>query len=190
MFAKQVESLRRLAIERVLYYEIAYEGGTPERTRYGAIFDSLDFGLELQTVDGQSFYIVWDGRCCQYGLTLELGSLANELGTFAVWDVTGASRWQHVLYQPITAVNIYWLRVEEDSDKIWCPDTIELIFESGQRVFLVAAQYFREHDYLFVLSDELVVIFDEAVAQRYQIGPFANGPWRGVGSAAPSTSGK
>lgn len=170
-FEAQVASLRGKRLSGVRYFEIYYTGGQAGWDTWPA-FDTLDFGLDLITDDGQILGITWGTEFIQYGLSLVDGSVQATVVDAAVWDVGTQSRWASLLGQQVTGSILYW-REDDILDPHVYPEDLELRFATGTRVFLCAQQYLPESDMFFGMSDQVSVFFDEDVAQRYRVGPFA-----------------
>lgn len=159
-------------LARVSYCEIDDEGHQPDWARYGSRFDALDFGLELETTRGEVFHMIWDDKFCQYGITLDKEVIREKVINCSIWDVTKNSRWYSVINTPIEAITIYRSWIDTDHIQVLCPTAFEIIFESGQHVFVAAARYFSDRDVLAPLTDEVAVLFEYEQAKRYRIGPF------------------
>jgi hypothetical protein len=171
-FELQASAISGHAIVRVHYAEIAYETGKPEWGYFGERFDTVDHGIDLETVSGEIFSITWNGQSYGYGLMLQPGSIVQQIADAAVWDVTSTSRWRDILHVPINEVVVHWSWVEDNGGRIYYPQDLEIRFASDKRIFLSAAEYLPEQDALFPMSDNIVVIFDDDTARHYDVGPF------------------
>lgn len=171
-FENIVMRLQGRRVMRVYYYEIPYETGAPSWNR--DVMDTLDFGLELEVESGQIFSITWGDEFVQYGISISENSLTMNVIDVRVWDVTMASRWSSIIGQMIVDIDTYWSWVESDDERQYYPQDIRLVFESGQSVFLSAAQYVEDSDELLGFADEVTVIFSDDVARHYRVGPYAD----------------
>lgn len=189
-YEQRVAAVVGRCISTVRYYEIAYE----ESQLYwdNGQFHSLDFGLDLKMEDGCRFKISWDSEFYQYEISLSEGSLADQLAeSVAMWDVSNHPKWKPLLHNEIVDAKVYWSWVEfttwqkQDSlgrhlrqlfqkpERRDYPQDVELVFASGGRAFFSAAQYLKDEDKLFGMSDEVTVIFSDEVAARYEVGSYA-----------------
>lgn len=88
-------------------------------------FDSVDFGLELQTESGSVFSVTWDppGRFEGIGLREQprLGTGVRADAAVAVWDVTGRSRWAALRGAEILDVRPHYQPWDEHVGSYWCP---------------------------------------------------------------------
>lgn len=165
----------------VRYFEIAYESAEPTWALSPQVGHCLDFGVDLETVDGSVFGIIWDAEFFQYGIGIKTVSLANHLRRYHVWDVSDNDEWHQFIGSSISRVRVYWswVETEGEDERLYYPQHLELGFDMGQRIFFSASEYFEDRDVLFPMSDAITVIFDEAVAQRYEIGPYGEEVDRG-----------
>lgn len=169
MFELEVRRLCGARLSRVRYYEVS--GGDPA---WDAIpeLDTADFGLDL-VCDTGAFHITWDSTFWSYGLRVKCGTLLDHLRSALFTEVTEASRWTTLIGQQITDVTVQWddIPLPEYGYGTHYPQEIILSFELGAHVLLSAATYQDESHTLFGMSDNVVVIFDEAVARRFGVGP-------------------
>jgi hypothetical protein len=174
-FEQHAQALCGQRIAKVRYFEINYEDGQLGWNYYGNRFDTLDFGLELEMESGELFDVIWDKEFVQYNLSLRNGSLREEFlnGIVAVRDVTTEPNWRRLQHQPISEVRVYWSRQEVDGVRTFYPQTIEITFAEADKVYLSAASYRPSRDELWSVSDDVLVIFRDEVAQRYHVGPYA-----------------
>jgi hypothetical protein len=163
------------SISAVAYYEIQYEGGFVGWRSTPNVGHLLDQGLDLTMVDGHSCLVTWGQTFNQYDLLVRAGTLRDELTAGCSYDVSRERPWNSLLGRRILDVAVYWSWVEEevgDSRKrIHYPLDLAVSF-GDSTVFLCARRYFWERDEFFPAGDEIAVIFDDAAARRYRIGPF------------------
>lgn len=173
------ESVVRLLVGRsisaVAYYEIQYEGGFVGWRSTPNVGHLLDHGLDLTMGDGHTCLVTWDQTFNQYDLLVRAGTLRDELTGGRRYDVSRERPWNSLLGRRILDVAVYWSWVEVDvgdsRKRIHYP--LDLAVSCGDStVFLCARQYFRERDEFFPGGDEIAVIFDDAAARGYRIGPF------------------
>ena len=158
-------------IARVQYVELAYPDDEQWWNR-NSLFDSLDYGFTIESARGNAYHFSWNNEFFPYGLSLaiDLGGGDENVRT---WDVTAASRWVDVIGQPITAVTVFWDRVQgEGEEPVYYPQDVVLEFRSGYRIFISALEI-RSPDEWYWAMDNLVVIFNDLnLARRYHDGPY------------------
>jgi hypothetical protein len=161
------------SISKVRYIEIDYQDQLPYwENEY---FHNIDFGVELETENGNFFRIKWDSEFFQYEISLNKGTLKDKFsdGIF-VWDVTRHAKWIPYINIKIVDVKIYWSWVKVEGKRFDYPQDLEMIFANGEKIYFSASQYFEDRDELFGFSDEVTVIFHEEVAKRYKVGLYSS----------------
>lgn len=98
-------------IEAVRYVEVHHEG-LARPTWRGAIFDSLDFGLEFDLDDGATWSVIWKQQDANEGLLVYPGTLVpTEIcvdAHIAIWDAT--AHWHGRGPVTISRVTPVWTR--------------------------------------------------------------------------------
>lgn len=171
MFEQEVRQLCGGRLSRVRYYELP--GGWPSWDAFPEC-DTAEQGLDINC-GSKTFHVTWDNTFFSYGLRVQSGALLDRLRTALVTEVSEDSRWAPLVGQRIVDASVYWHELQDgqSGEVIRYPQDIVLTFEAGARVFLSAAKYETTTSTLFGMSDNVVVTFDEQVAQRLRIGPFA-----------------
>ncbi|WP_146448588.1 hypothetical protein [Bythopirellula polymerisocia] len=54
------------------------------------------------------------------------------------------------------------------------PQDVKLAFTCGKHIYLSASQYVDTSDSLYGMSDDNLVVFEEAVAKKYRVVPHAS----------------
>jgi hypothetical protein len=152
--------LRRLvgrAVVRVRYVEIQYEGLT-EPAWLGGVFDSLDFGLEMDVDGGATWSVIWKQGGRNEGLLVYQGSLVGseimEGSSIAIWDAT--DRWRELGPHVIASVIPVWTRpFEEESDL--CLGALVLASEDQKKAVLTLGD--RGRDLSYKPSHDNVAVF-------------------------------
>jgi hypothetical protein len=133
-------------------------------------FDAVDFGVELDTADGVTFGLVWQQAGMNEGITMRRESLRPGRlvadGAFAIWDVTERSRWTALMPQRVTAVELFWHRLEHSGDL--CCDGVTIRFGS-EALHLTIGD--ADGGGRLVGSADNVAVLGEDAARRYRIGP-------------------
>jgi len=163
-------------IAAVRYYEIRYPSGQP--AWQAKDFDSVDFGLEIQTAAKRLFTIVWESSS-SLGLLFYGGSIDRELsGGQAVWDVTDLIRWCGFVGRPIIGSRVFWANGETKEGKIIpAPGCVSLEFDRGDAVYIAEGEFLEKtHD--IVMGDNVTVFFGAEVSRIYQVGPFMREDFR------------
>jgi hypothetical protein len=88
-------------------------------------FDSVDFGLELETESGSVFSVTWDPPGMHEGIGLReqplLGTGVRADAAVAVWDVTGRSGWAALHRAEILDVRPHYQPSDAHEGSYWCP---------------------------------------------------------------------
>lgn len=158
-------------IVEVYYVAIDYEDGIP----YWDVRDAHapEFGLNLTLESGQTLGITWGWEFYQYALTFSETLLQGVIISPSVWNVSDKSQWTTLLHQRIDEVIIYWYEWNEKKRKESAPRDMEILFETGARVYIASAEYDFEKDPPQILcEDNITVIFEDEVAKRCQLGRF------------------
>jgi hypothetical protein len=183
----QVRSLAGQRLSGVAYFEIGYDGSSKPAWNRDPDFDSLDYGLELRFESGDVCWISWGNDFYTYALRIEINT-HEDRGRMRVWEVSETSRWRSLVGQEITGAQIYWDWQQVGSHpRQWGPQDLELTFQGGAVVFISALEIAPGHD-PFGHTNNVTVIFDEHVARRYPVGPFARTPHRTPGGASAGPS--
>jgi hypothetical protein len=128
---EQAAALRGERIGRVCYLEFADESAQNGWNRYGDRFHTLDYGLELEMESGQVYSIVWDWEAAEYGITVQPGSVQDDIQNCAVRDVTTDPAWAGLLHRPITAVQVYWGMWEETDGEGFTREEIQAALDKN-----------------------------------------------------------
>jgi hypothetical protein len=84
--------------------------------------DSVDFGVELETMSGRTFSITWDSPGMTEGLGIDelplLGSAVLEDAATAVWEVGERSAWATLIGGEVTQVRMHYRPWGEQG--FWC----------------------------------------------------------------------
>jgi len=172
-FEESFRVLEGRALKRVAYYELDYGTGEPNWRVDKGQLHSVDFGVELETEQGEVYSITWDRTFAQYDLCLMSGSLAQRFPSVPRWDVTAEQPWSDVLHRPISKTILYWSAwIEPNGDHLYYPQDLELDFHPDQRLFISVLDHHRDNDTLFGGTDNIAVTYNDETARRHRIGPF------------------
>ena len=156
-------------VTQVMYYEIEYQNGEQFWNR-DPRFDSLDYGLDLMTKDGEVFGIIWDNEFFPYGVSIKNEPLLGKhVINASIIDVSTSSRWSEILGQKIVQAKIVWSWVKEGNgkEKIYYPQDLVIQVESGQEVFISALEI--ENGRPHPIADHITVMFDRSIAATFQV---------------------
>ncbi len=174
-YEKRVQELIGHTLAEVLYFEIDYhnEAGIPLNEPAWSRdprFDSLDFGLELQTNEGDSFWITWGQEFYLYNIAVERNT-SDDRSRMRKWNVTHESRWFRLIGKQIIEVQTYWSWVERVSEQGWerfdFPQDLRITFETGETVYISAFEIWPDGSYNG-FTDNITVFFDEDTAKFFQ----------------------
>lgn len=175
-FKALVQKMVGLTLSEVLYYEIEYE--KPGYAYQPDIGHFLDFGLDLVADDGKCFAILWDSTFFQFGLGVYRNSAKELLRNTHWWTVTNDSQWQQFIGKTIESAEIYWSWVAGSLDapeetRTYYPQDIVLTFSNNRRIYVSASEYEEKSDSVCGLSDNVMVVFSDCIASKYQLAQFA-----------------
>ena len=168
-FESSIQNLVGEIIQRVSYFEIAYENGK-EYWNSEPEFDSLDYGLDLKMGSGVTKGIMWGGEFYQYGISLVPASLDSQLKGNRKLDVSTVSRWQELIGSRIKSAKVVWPWVKEHGllkEKFYYPQDLILTFLGGKKVYISALEI-RENKPCG-LADNITVFFDKTIASKYGV---------------------
>lgn len=154
-------------IKKVSYFEIDYGEPTFELSDH----HSLDYGLQLETDNGENYYMIWDSQYFQYDLKFKKGTLNQELNPdskISCHDVSQSQYWSDRVGQKLNNIKSYWSYVMtgEKPDKKYYPQDIELSFDNGLNV-IVSAIEIRPDGQINGMADHISVFFDSEAAIKY-----------------------
>ncbi len=159
-------------LRAVRYYDIAYDHGLPGWNWWNGAFHNPDFGLELSLEGTDDCFIGWGSQFLDYNLFAYDSAAAFDYYAPRSYDVSGEAGWHSHLGQVIRQIRIFWSFWEDEGQKLWYPQDLELSFEDGSKVWMGAYLYMAPYDYLFPSGDELLVVFDQEAARKYCMGPY------------------
>ncbi|GAA4441441.1 hypothetical protein [Bremerella cremea] len=178
--AEYEANLNRLigfVIERVTYFELDYQDGQSHFRDRADTGHFLDYGVELVDRSGRSVCVTWDATFFQYGLGVSIDVPGEKVLAGVAYDVTADPQWLPFIGSRVSSVASYWSWVgesmEADAKRTYYPQDIRLTFENQRSIYLSAAQFLGDSDKLYGMADNVLILFDEAVAQHHQIGPWA-----------------
>ena len=162
------------AFSHVAYLEPATTDLTEPRTGEG--FDEAGVGLEFTTSDGAVFSAVWQMEGYNEGLSFGPGDGESRHRRYALrrFDVTRSAQWQPLLGPRVTGVGVGWHVPNEGcAEAVWA---VRLDLEGGRTV-LVALGRSEGTGVLDYQPDEVVVVFDEELAESYRIPAQTKSAW-------------
>lgn len=138
-------------------------------------FDQVDMGIELVLTDSRTFVAAWEMKGYCEGLAFGLFPSNNYIRNERVKPIGAAylEEWKGRCAKTITSVGLAW-HVPDDR----CPDTIWSVrigMEDADVV--IALGEAKEQGRIDYQPDSLVVMFDPAVANSYEILASAQTAW-------------
>lgn len=154
-------------IKKVSYFEIDYGEPTFELDDH----HSLDYGLQLETDNGETYYMIWDSQYFQHDLKFKKGTLRQELSPdskISCHDVSKSKYWSDRIGQKLNSIKSYWSYVMSDGkpDKKYYPQDIELSFNNGLNVIISAIEV-KPDGQVCGMADHISVFFDSETAIMY-----------------------
>jgi len=176
-FDANLSRLIGFTINRVVYFEIDYQNGRPNFRDHPETGHFLDFGLEMTDPSGSPTCITWDGTFFQYGLGVFIDTPSTEVLSGLSYDVTSDPEWTPFLGLSVTRADSYWSWVADsmapNAKRTYYPQDIRLMFDNDRCLYFSAAEFLNDSDKLFGMSDNVLVVFNESVAEHHQLGPWA-----------------
>jgi len=154
-------------IKKVSYFEIDCGEPTFELSDH----HSIDYGLQLETYNGETYYMIWDSQYVQYDLKFKKGTLNQELkpdSTISYHDVSKSQYWSDRIAQKLINIKSYWssIMTGDKADKKYYPQDIELSFDNGLNV-IVSAIEVRLDGQVNGMADHISIFFDSETAIKY-----------------------
>jgi hypothetical protein len=176
-FDANLNRLIGFVVNRVNYFEIDYQDGRPYFRDHPETGHFLDFGVEMVDSSGRCACITWDGTFFQYGLGVFVDCPSGEVMAGLSYDVTNEPEWMPFIGRRISHVDSYWSWVADDMEpnakRTYYPQDIRLTFDNNRHMYFSAAQFFNDSGKLFGMSDNVLIVFNDDVAERHQLGPWA-----------------
>jgi hypothetical protein len=179
-FRNEADGLVGEVIARVTYVDVDYRAdefrnGTvgPRRidrdiewgdpTWRHAACDSVDHGVEIETLSGRLFTVSWDAPGAREGLGLRelplFGNAVNNDADVAIWDVSVRSSWVGLVGREVTTVELHYAPWDE-SGALWC-DWIS-VHVGEQRVEFLLGEGAAEVPEILASADNVAVVFDRS----------------------------
>lgn len=163
----KLEQLVGLAIEKVHYWEIKYEQPCYE---VGHI-ESLDYGVSIQTTDGEKFYFIWDSNITSHNIKFVKGEIQKEfenLNNVSIHNVSKNKNWKKVIGIKIKNTISLWSWVSNfgSDKKTYFPQDIKLTFENNVSCIISAVEALEKNNFNY-LADNLTVCFNQEIANNY-----------------------
>jgi hypothetical protein len=155
------------ALKKVSYFEIDYGEPAFELSDH----HSLDFGLQLETEEGDTYYLIWDSQFSPYDLKFKKGELRSELdpqSKIACHQVSHSSYWKERIGHKIKSIKSYWSYVKSSGspDNRHYPQDLELSFDNGLNVIISAIEITPDGQF-HGMADHISVFFDSETAMKY-----------------------
>jgi hypothetical protein len=124
--------------------------------------DTVDFGVEIETVAGRHFTASWESPGPHEGLGLRpltlLGAAVDERADCAVWDVTWRSGWRSFVHKVVERVTLHYGPWGDGSAALWC-SWITLEVDSRPIEFLLADASRADEAEVAPSADNVAVLF-------------------------------
>lgn len=179
-YEERYAALVGLRLAGVTYYELDNGVDEPTWPLYRNVGHWLDWGLDLHSLDASTLSLGWSSEFVQFDMALFEGPYKKLFAADAnvvARDVSREREWLPYLDQEILGVEIYWSRTDwrsshgERRESVH-PQDVVLHFDALAPVYVGARQYSDEADELWLMTDNVFVVFSDDVARRYRIGPY------------------
>jgi hypothetical protein len=135
-------------------------------------FDTLDWGLELETDNGLIYSVTWDPPGMREGIGISqaplIGTALTDDASAAIWDVTEHSKWTSVVGQPVDNVTMRYLPWDQHGS-FWC--TRVTLDVSGIEIHcLLAAGQGADDPTIYRSADDVAVIFPPTQLPEWELG--------------------
>jgi len=172
-FGEQSRRLLGKHIERVVYVELDIDPNFGNSWNRYPEFDSLNFGVDLYTRQGEVTGFIWGRENECWELTLTNGSITAGLAPgFREIEMTANKRWQEVVGNEIINISIYEDTVEADNSTVVSPQDCEITFSGNKSVLISTAKLDVDEGRMQYYADEIVVSFNAEIWRKYKMGPY------------------
>jgi len=179
-YEERYAALVGLRLAGVTYYELDCGVDQPTWPLYRNVGHWLDWGLDLHSLDSSTLSLGWSSEFVQFDMALFEGPYKKLFAADAnvvARDVSEEREWLPYLDQEIRSVEIYWSRTDlrssngERRESVH-PQDVVLHFDALAPVYVGARQYSDEADELWLMTNNVFVVFSDDVARRYRVGPY------------------
>jgi hypothetical protein len=120
----------------------------------------VDFGIDIVT--GSSAHrLTWDRSPAAYSITLQDGSMVEEMLAGRFHRVEEGPPWSLVKGEPVTLARLHSMQDERANRPF--PVAISLVFGNSRTIVLAAASYMDGGAPLFLGGDEIAVVWETPV---------------------------
>ncbi|CAM1357812.1 hypothetical protein [Tenacibaculum xiamenense] len=165
-YDNELSVLINKSICEVSYFEINY--GEPNYDL--GDHHSLDYGIQIEDHNGDTYYMVWDSQYYQFDLKFKRGHIINEFSSepqIQKHIVSKSIYWINRINQKIKSIESYWSYVSHGNfKKTYYPQDIEISFENELNV-IISALEIRSDGTVNSMADHVSLFFDSETALRY-----------------------
>ncbi len=120
----------------------------------------VDFGIDILT-DSSAHRLTWNRSPARYSITLQDGSMVEEIAAGRFNRVEERSPWSLVKGEPVTRARLHSIQ-DERADRPF-PVAISLDFGNSRTIVLAAANFMGAGAPLFLGCDEIAVVWGTPV---------------------------
>ena len=153
---EKVLSLAGEVVLAVRYFQLTSEVDDRSWER-GQGLHVVDSGIDLVT-GGSVYHLTWDRSPVTYSITLQDGSMVEELTAGRFYSVEDRLPWSLVKGESIARPRLHW--TQDGRAERPFPVAISLGFGNGRMVVLAASNFTEAEAPLFVGGDEITIIWE------------------------------
>ena len=156
---ERVQSLAGRVVVAVRYFQLISEVDDCSWERDNGLH-VVDFGIDILTASADH-RLTWDRSPATYSITLQDGSMVEEISAGRFHRVEERPPWSLVKGEPVTRARVHSIH-DERADRPF-PVAISLVFGNSRTILLAAANFMDAGAPLFLGGGEIAVVWETTV---------------------------